>query len=188
MDYDLNDAPEVPSPLDRDAGLDRLDLSWPRACAGEGHGYDGKPPNVYESCSTAAFNRLAGFDLDWSVGGNLHASSPESRVAIAVVSEPCEEQMRFFPASLDTELYEVIIDRSPRSTCPGTTRAQPGKSSYTFGKLARLAGSAILAHSQTPLKIAAFLGLVMAGLSLLAAYGSSSWRSAGASRSPAGPA
>jgi hypothetical protein len=63
-----------------------------------------------------------------------------------------------------------------------------GKSSYTFGKLARLAGSAILAHSQIPLKIAAFAGLVMAGLSLLAALWIIAWRSAGASRSPAGPA
>ena len=45
---------------------------------------------------------------------------------------------------------------------------EDGKSSYTFAKLARLAAEAILAHSQTPLKLATYFGLAMAVVSILA--------------------
>ena len=45
---------------------------------------------------------------------------------------------------------------------------EDGKSSYTFAKLARLAAEAILAHSQTPLKLATYFGLAMALVSILA--------------------
>jgi polyisoprenyl-phosphate glycosyltransferase len=71
--------------------------------------------------------------------------------------------MRFFPASLSFMGFDVaaiVLPHHPRAE---------GKSSYTFAKLAKLASSAILAHSQTPLKIAAFFGLGMAVASLLAA-------------------
>jgi polyisoprenyl-phosphate glycosyltransferase len=44
-----------------------------------------------------------------------------------------------------------------------------GRSSYTFRKLAKLAGDTILAHSQTPLKMTATLGLSMAFLAFLLA-------------------
>ena len=125
------------------------------ARAKEGHGYVKRHAS---KLFYAVFNRLAGFDLDWSVG-NFRIFS--DRVASGF--RAMREQMRFFPASLSFMGFEVNAIDLPHH------RSAAGKSSYTFGKLARLASSAILAHSQTPLKIAAYLGLVMAGLSLLAA-------------------
>ena len=154
MDCDLQDAPEDIPRLYAKAqtGFDVV----VGARAKEGHGYVKRHAS---KLFYAAFNRLAGFDLDWSVG-NFRIFS--DRVASGF--RAMREQMRFFPASLSFMGFEVTaIDLPHRPSAAG-------KSSYTtFGKLARLAGSAILAHSQTPLKIAAFLGLVMAGLSLLAA-------------------
>ena len=46
-----------------------------------------------------------------------------------------------------------------------------GRSSYTLGKLAALAGNTILAHSQTPLRIATIFGLVISVASMLVGFG-----------------
>jgi polyisoprenyl-phosphate glycosyltransferase len=153
MDCDLQDAPEDIPRLYAKAqkGFDVV----VGARAKEGHGYVKRHAS---KLFYAVFNRLAGFDLDWSVG-NFRIFS--DRVASGF--RAMREQMRFFPASLSFMGFEVTAIDLPHHP------SAAGKSSYTFGKLARLAGSAILAHSQTPLKIAAFLGLVMAALSLLAA-------------------
>jgi dolichol-phosphate mannosyltransferase len=72
------------------------------------------------------------------------------------------EQMRSLPASFSVmgfDVGEVELRHLPRTE---------GKSSYTFTKLARLAGGTILAHSQMPLKIAAGLGLCISFVSIAA--------------------
>lgn len=153
MDCDLQDAPED-IPLLHAKAQEGFDVVV-GARRKEGHGFVKRHAS---KLFYAAFNRLAGFDLDWSVG-NFRIFS--DRVADGF--RAMREQMRFFPASLSFMGFEVAALELPHHP-----RAE-GKSSYTFGKLARLAGSAILAHSQTPLKIAAFFGLGMAVLSLFAA-------------------
>lgn len=153
MDCDLQDAPED-IPLLYAKAQQGFDIVV-GARRKEGHGFVKRHAS---KLFYAAFNRLAGFDLDWSVG-NFRIFSDR----VAEGFRAMREQMRFFPASLSFMGFEVAsleLPHHPRAA---------GKSSYTLAKLARLASSAILAHSQTPLKIAAFFGLGMALASLLAA-------------------
>jgi len=104
------------------------------------------------------FNMLAGTDLEWNVGNFCIFSD-----RVAVDFRQMREQMRFFPASLRLMGYEtgtIALQHHPR---------QVGASSYTFWKLAKLAGNAILAHSQTPLKVTAAIGFSMSLVSFLIA-------------------
>jgi dolichol-phosphate mannosyltransferase len=152
MDCDLQDAPEdipllyakVREGFDAIVGVRRK----------EGHGFLKRHAS---RLFYRAFNLLAGFELDWSVGNFRIVSD---RVADGF--RQMREQMRLFPASLSYMGFMVGALELPHHP------REDGKSSYTFGKLARLASNAILAHSQTPLKIAVFLGLAMAVLSILA--------------------
>ncbi|MGD9980986.1 MAG: glycosyltransferase family 2 protein [Hyphomonadaceae bacterium] len=105
----------------------------------------------------SAFNRLAGFELDWSVG-NFRILS--NRVADGF--RRMREQMRFFPASLNYMGFNVGSVKLPHHPRAG------GKSSYTMTKLAKLATNTILAHSQTPLRLVMYLGIVVAILAILA--------------------
>jgi dolichol-phosphate mannosyltransferase len=152
MDCDLQDAPEdipllhakVREGYDAIVGVRRK----------EGHGFAKRHAS---RLFYRAFNLLAGFELDWSVG-NFRIFSDR----VAEGYRRMREQMRLFPASLSYMGFSVGTLELPHHP------REEGKSSYTFGKLARLALNAILAHSQTPLKIAVVLGLAMAVLSLLA--------------------
>jgi len=71
--------------------------------------------------------------------------------------------MRFLPASFKLMGYEVVAVMVSHHQRPD------GRSSYTVRKLLRLAVNVILAHSQTPLKMAAGLGLAISFLALLLA-------------------
>jgi glycosyltransferase involved in cell wall biosynthesis len=154
MDCDLQDAPEdipllyakVREGYDAVVGVRRK----------EGHGLAKRHGS---RLFYRVFNLLAGVDLDWSVG-NFRIFSDR----VAEGFRQMREQMRLLPASLSFMGFSVgtlELAHHPR---------EEGRSSYTFAKLARLASNAILAHSQTPLKIAAYFGLVMALLSLVAGF------------------
>src|SRR5262249_55315750 len=106
----------------------------------------------------AVFNYLAGISLDWGVGNYRIFSH---RVADGF--RQMREQMRFVPASLSFMGFQ-----SGTVALPHHPRAQ-GSSSYTFRKLASLALNTILAHSEKPLRIAAYLGFAIATLSMIAA-------------------
>src|SRR5579862_844667 len=71
------------------------------------------------------------------------------------------EQLRFVPASFEWMGFDAVY-----LDLPHYSRVE-GKSSYTLGKLLRLAGNTILAHTQMPLKIIAGLGLIMSAISLV---------------------
>jgi len=153
MDCDLQDAPEDIPILYRKAleGFDMI-VGVRRK---EGHGFAKRSAS---RLFYALFNRLAGLKLEWEVG-NFRIFS--DRVAIGL--RQMHEQMCFLPANLNFLGFQagrVELPHHPRTA---------GKSSYTFGKLFRLASGTILSHSNLPLRLAAALGLVISMLSLLAA-------------------
>jgi glycosyltransferase involved in cell wall biosynthesis len=153
MDCDLQDAPEdIPLLYAkvREVGFDAI----VGVRAKKGHGFAKRHAS---RLFYRAFNLLAGFELDWSVG-NFRIFSDR----VAEGFRQMREQMRLFPASLSFMGFSVGTMELPHHP------REDGKSSYTFAKLARLAADAILAHSQTPLKVAATFGLMMALLSILA--------------------
>jgi polyisoprenyl-phosphate glycosyltransferase len=153
MDCDLQDAPED-IPLLYSKAIEGHDL-----VAGtrrkEGHGFIKR----YSSrLFYALFRVLSGVQLDWSVG-NFRIFSD----TVAEGFRSMREQMRFLPASFEWMGFNpVYVD------LPHHERGQ-GRSSYTVGRLFKLAMHAILAHSQTPLKIVAGFGLVMSIITLLIA-------------------
>ena len=152
MDCDLQDAPEdIPLLYAKvREGFDAI----VGVRGKEGHGFLKRHAS---RLFYRAFNLLAGFELDWSVG-NFRIFSDR----VAEGFRQMREQMRLFPASLSYMGFSVGTLELPHHP------REEGRSSYTFGKLARLASDAILAHSQTPLKIAVVVGLAMALLSILA--------------------
>lgn len=106
----------------------------------------------------AVFNWLSGVQLDWSVGNYRIFSN---RVADGY--RQMREQLRCLPVSLSFmgfEVGKVEVTHHARLS---------GSSSYTFRKLASLASGILLAHSNTPLTLTAAAGLIIAGLSVLAA-------------------
>jgi dolichol-phosphate mannosyltransferase len=105
------------------------------------------------------FKVLSGIQLDWSVG-NFRIFS--DRVADGFRS--MREQMRFLPASFEWMGFNPVYVNLPHHE-----RGQ-GHSSYTFGKLFKLATHTILAHSQTPLKIVAGFGFVMSLITFAIAF------------------
>jgi len=152
MDCDLQDAPED-IPLLYDKARQGFDIVVAQRRK-EGHGFIKRHSS---KLFYSGFNLLAGVDLDWSVG-NFRIFSNN----VANGFRKMREQMRFFPASLNLMGFDVATVPLPHHS-----RAE-GTSSYTLKKLIVLAGDTILAHSQTPLKIAATFGLVVASLALLA--------------------
>jgi glycosyltransferase involved in cell wall biosynthesis len=155
MDCDLQDAPEDIPLLYAKAG-EGFDIVV-GVRRKEGHGLIKR---VASRFFYAAFNLLAGINLDWSAGNYRIFSD-----GVADGFRQMREQMRFFPASLSLMGFEVGYVPLPHYSRP------EGKSSYTLKKLARLGVNAILVHSQRPLKIAAALGLFISALSLLAGLG-----------------
>jgi glycosyltransferase involved in cell wall biosynthesis len=153
MDCDLQDAPE--------------DIPRLYAKAQEGHDLvigvrrkEGHHP-VKRSISKifyALFGLLSGVELDWSIGNFRIFSN-----AVADGFREMREQLRFVPASFEWMGFEAAHVELPHHA-----RAQ-GRSSYTLGKLIRLAGNTILAHSQIPLKAVAVLGFAMSAVTFLVA-------------------
>jgi len=152
MDCDLQDAPED-IPLLYEKAREGCDIVVGLRDK-EGH------PFLKRAISRLfyrAFNTLAGFELDWSVGNYRIFSD---RVADGF--RQMREQMRFFPASLSFMGFDVgtvNLPHHPRAA---------GQSSYTFRKLAKLALDTILAHSEVPLKLVAMFGLGLSVISVLA--------------------
>jgi glycosyltransferase involved in cell wall biosynthesis len=153
MDCDLQDAPEDIPILYGKAreGYDMV-IGMRRK---EGHGFAkrGSSRLFY-----ALFNLLAGLELQWEVGNFRIFSN-----CVADSLRQMREQMRFLPANLNFVGFHVGKAELPHHSRP------EGKSSYTLRRLVRLASSIILAHSNLPLRLAAFLGLAISALSLLAA-------------------
>jgi dolichol-phosphate mannosyltransferase len=145
MDCDLQDAPED-IPLLYSKASEGHDLVAGVRCK-EGH-------SIVKRQSSrpfyALFRVLSGIQLDWAVG-NFRIFS--NRVADGFRS--MREQMRFVPASFEWMGFNPVY-----VVLPHHERSQ-GRSSYTLGKLFKLAANTILAHSQTPLKLVAGFGLVM---------------------------
>jgi dolichol-phosphate mannosyltransferase len=152
MDCDLQDAPED-VPLLYAKALEGFDIVVGSRNK-EGHGF---LKRNMSRLFYGAFNRLAGFELDWSIG-NYRIFSDR----VATGFRQMREQMRFFPASLSFLGFNVATLKLPHHA-----RAE-GQSSYTFSKLAQLAFNTILAHSQTPLRWVTVAGLSIATLSILA--------------------
>lgn len=152
MDCDLQDAPED-IPLLFDTVKQGFDIVV-GVRQKEGHGFVKRHASrVFYT----AFNLLAGFELDWGVGNYRIFSD-----TVAEGLRKMREQMRFFPASLSFmgfEVGRVELRHHPRGA---------GRSSYTFRKLAKLATNTILAHSQVPLKIVTYFGLLVASLAIAA--------------------
>ncbi len=145
MDCDLQDAPED-IPLLYSKALEGHDLVAGLRLKG-GH-------SIIKRQSSrlfyALFRVLSGIHLDWSTG-NFRIFS--NRVADGFRS--MREQMRFIPASFEWMGFNPVYIPLPHHE-----RSQ-GSSSYSLGKLVKLATHTILAHSQMPLKVVAGFGLVM---------------------------
>jgi len=153
MDCDLQDAPEDILRLYAKA-IEGYDVvTGVRAKEGHRHFKRGSSRLFY-----ALFKILSGVRLDWSIGNFRIFSN-----AVAEGFRDMREQLRFVPASFEWMGFETAyID------LPHHARAE-GQSSYTFGKLMRLATNTILAHSQVPLNVVAVLGFVMSGITFLVA-------------------
>src|SRR5215203_6200585 len=109
--------------------------------------------------------RIRGVQLSRNFGQHYALSAGIDRIFSDRVADgfrQMREQMRLFPASLSFMGFAVGTLELPHHP------REDGKSSYTFAKPARLAAEAILAHSQTPLKLATYFGLAMAVVSILA--------------------
>ncbi len=106
----------------------------------------------------ALFRLLSGVKLDWSVGNFRIFSN-----AVADGFRNMREQLRFVPASFEWMGFEAAHIELPHHT------RSEGHSSYTLGKLVKLAGNTILAHSQIPLRFVAVLGLCMSVVTFLVA-------------------
>jgi glycosyltransferase involved in cell wall biosynthesis len=151
MDCDLQDAPED-IPLLYAKVLDGFDMAI-AIRQKEGHG---GLKRLGSRLFYSIFSILAGFDMDWTVG-NFRIFSSQ----IADGFRDMREQMRCLPASFSImgfEVGEVELPHHPRPY---------GKSSYTLGKLVKLGSTMVLAHSQMPLKLVMFSGLVVSVLSMM---------------------
>jgi polyisoprenyl-phosphate glycosyltransferase len=154
MDCDLQDAPEDISLLYAKV-LEGFDMAV-ASRRKEGHGM---LKRLGSRLFYRMFSILAGFELDWTVG-NFRIFSNQ----MAEGFRDMREQMRCLPASLSVmgfEVGEVEVPHHPRPH---------GQSSYTLRKLIRLASAMVLAHSQMPLKLVMFSGLVVAVLSMLVGF------------------
>jgi dolichol-phosphate mannosyltransferase len=145
MDCDLQDAPEdIPALYQKAINGYDIVVGIRRK---EGHGLIKR----YTSrLFYRTFNILAGIDLEWNVG-NFRIFSHQ----VASGIRQMREQMRFLPASFKLMGYDVgavSLAHYPRQT---------GRSSYDLKKLVKLAANTVLAHSDTPLKWATVLGLII---------------------------
>jgi len=153
MDCDLQDAPE--------------DIALLYAKAREGHDVvfglrkkegHGEIKRLGSRLFYTVFRLLSGVQLDWSTGNFRIFSN-----AVADGFRSMREQLRFVPASFEWMGFETAYVELPHYS-----RAE-GRSSYTIGKLVRLASNTIVAHSHMPLNIVAVLGFVMSGITFVAA-------------------
>jgi glycosyltransferase involved in cell wall biosynthesis len=152
MDCDLQDAPEDIPLLYAKArqGFDMVIATRRK----EGHRFFKRNASrVFYSI----FSKLAGFEMNWAIG-NFRIFSSQ----VAAGFRDMREQMRCLPATLSVMGFEVGEIELPHHRRPH------GETTYTLKKLVQLGGNMVLAHSQAPLKLAMYTGLVVAGLSMLA--------------------
>src|SRR5262245_45525498 len=153
MDCDLQDAPED-IPLLYSKAIEGYDLvAGTRRKEGPG-----LIKRYSSRLFSALFRVLSGVQLDWSVG-NFRIFSD----TVAEGFRSMREQMRFLPASFEWMGFNPVYVHLPHH------ERGEGRSSYTVGRLFKLAMHTILAHSQTPLKMVAGFGLVMSIITLLIA-------------------
>jgi dolichol-phosphate mannosyltransferase len=153
MDCDLQDAPEDIPRLYAKAKQGYDLVTGVREKEGHAH-----IKRIASRLFYALFKVLSGVRLDWSTGNFRIFSN-----TVADGFREMREQLRFIAASFEWMGFETAYIELPHHA-----RAQ-GRSSYTIGKLMRLAGNTILAHSQVPLNIVAVLGFVMSGITFLIA-------------------
>jgi len=104
------------------------------------------------------FNWLADLDYDWRVGNFRIMSRKVVRDLVSM-----REQLRFFGGLVEWMGYPAAFIDVQHG------RRFAGETSYTFGKLWRLAAGTIVAYSNKPLRLAIRLGFLISLASLLAA-------------------
>ena len=150
MDCDLQDAPEDIEKLLAKA-LEGFDVVVAERDKG-GHGL------LKRNLSRPfywTFSRISGLQLDWSVGVFRVFSEK-----VATAFRNMREEERFLPAAFAWMGFKVATVRLT------THERKQGKSSYSFGKLTRLAINIALSHSEVPLRIVALFGFVMSVISV----------------------
>ena len=96
------------------------------------------------------FKALSGVRLDWSTG-NFRIFSDQ----VAEGFRQVREQLRFIPASFEWMGFNPVYIRLAHH------QRREGRSSYSLGKLLKLATNTIIAYTQVPLKLVAWAGIVM---------------------------
>jgi polyisoprenyl-phosphate glycosyltransferase len=153
MDCDLQDAPEDVRVLYDEATEGHDVVIGVRGK--EGHG----PFKRWCSlCFYAIFRFLSGVHLDARVG-NYRIFSDRAADGFRNI----REQLRFVPASFEWMGFDPVYVELPHYD------RSKGQSSYTLGKLFKLAADTVLAHSQMPLKMVAGFGIVMSALTFVLA-------------------
>ncbi|OLF81347.1 hypothetical protein AWH62_01355 [Maricaulis sp. W15] len=152
MDCDLQDPPEAIAGLYDHARENPVDVVIAaRKSSGLGAG---------RNLGSAIFNST----LRWASGLEVSSKVGNFRIfsdQVAQAFRQYPEQLRLFPAIMSQLGFEkafLELDRNERTI---------GKSSYNILSLARLGVETIIAYSEKPLWIAAFVGFVVSFLSVL---------------------
>jgi polyisoprenyl-phosphate glycosyltransferase len=101
------------------------------------------------------FNAVSSVDLDWNVG-NYRIFSDK----VAGSFRSLREEERFLPAAfswMGFDVGKVQLEHRERKA---------GVSSYSFGRLFRLASNVVIAHSELPLRIVTLFGFVMSVIAI----------------------
>jgi len=152
MDCDLQDRPEEIPNLYRKAqeGFDVV-------LAGRSERRDGSFKRTGSWLFYKVFNYLSGMNYDGRAG-NFRIMSKK----VADSFRRMREQVRFFGGLVEWMGFPTaIIDVQHAGRFEG-------KSTYTLSKLLKLAGEAIVAYSDRPLRLAVKLGFMMSGVSFVA--------------------
>lgn len=150
MDCDLQDEPEeIPRLYAK--GLEGYDVVLARRA----HRRDGVGKRLFSSLFYALFGYLT--DIKW-----------DSRVGVyRIMSRTVVNQLRLMREQLRFLAGLVDWMDFPTATVDVRhSRRHDGKSSYTVRKLFRLAGSAVVAHSDKPLRLAIGLGFAISVLAV----------------------
>jgi len=152
MDCDLQDPPEAILTLYEAAVARNSDVVLAeRTTSG---------PSAGRNIGSALFNSV----LSWSSGLKLSSKYGNFRIfsnKVAAAYRHYPERLRLFPAILSQVGFS--------STSVSITRDQrpEGGSSYNFLKLAKLSLETIIAYSERPLWVTAFVGSIVCGISFL---------------------
>jgi dolichol-phosphate mannosyltransferase len=154
MDCDLQDRPEEIPRLYAKA-LEGYDVVLAR----RGSRKDGVFKRMSSWAFYTVFNSLSGMHYDWQVG-NFRILSR----AVVKQFRTMREQLRFFGGLVEWMGFptaSIDVQHADRFA---------GKTTYTYGKLWKLAWETVIAYSDKPLKLSIRLGFTMAVTSFL--YGS----------------